>query len=72
MARTPLSSPRPSRWRSLDLQVLAEGVEDGEQLAMLRGLGCRQVQGYYPHRPAPQAQVRALPDAARASPDCHI
>lgn len=58
--------------RSLDLQVLAEGVEDGAQLAMLRSLGCRQVQGYYLHRPAPEAQVRALLDAARASPDCHM
>ena len=46
--------------RGLGLQVLAEGVEDGEQLAQLRRLGCPQVQGFYLHRPAPVAEVAAL------------
>jgi EAL domain-containing protein (putative c-di-GMP-specific phosphodiesterase class I) len=46
--------------RGLGLQVLAEGVEDGEQLAQLRRLGCPQVQGFYLHRPAPAADVAAL------------
>jgi EAL domain-containing protein (putative c-di-GMP-specific phosphodiesterase class I) len=46
--------------RGLGLQVLAEGVENGEQLAQLRRLGCPQVQGYYLHRPAPAAEVAAL------------
>ncbi|OBV38227.1 putative bifunctional diguanylate cyclase/phosphodiesterase [Janthinobacterium psychrotolerans] len=57
--------------RSLALQVLAEGVEDGAQLAMLRSLGCQQVQGYYLHRPAPADAVAALLDGAHASPDCN-
>ncbi|MGK5055944.1 putative bifunctional diguanylate cyclase/phosphodiesterase [Janthinobacterium sp. LB2P49] len=46
--------------RGLGLQVLAEGVENGEQLAQLRRLGCPQVQGFYLHRPAPAAEVAAL------------
>lgn len=46
--------------RGLGLQVLAEGVENGEQLAQLRRLGCPQVQGFYLHRPAPAADVAAL------------
>ena len=46
--------------RGLGLQALAEGVENGEQLAQLRRLGCPQVQGYYLHRPAPAAEVAAL------------
>jgi diguanylate cyclase (GGDEF)-like protein len=31
---------------NLNLQVVAEGVETAEQLALLRGFGCDQVQGY--------------------------
>ena len=46
--------------RGLGLQALAEGVENGAQLAQLRRLGCPQVQGYYLHRPAPAAEVAAL------------
>ena len=46
--------------RGLGLQVLAEGVENGEQLARLRRLGCPQVQGFYLHRPASAADVAAL------------
>lgn len=46
--------------RGLGLQVLAEGVENGEQLAQLRRLGCPQVQGFYLHRPAPVTEVAAL------------
>ena len=32
--------------RSLNLSVIAEGVESDEQLALLRGYGCDSVQGY--------------------------
>ncbi len=35
----------------LDLQVTAEGVENSEQLNMLRELGCRCIQGYFFSRP---------------------
>ncbi|UWZ83558.1 putative bifunctional diguanylate cyclase/phosphodiesterase [Occallatibacter riparius] len=37
--------------RSLNLNVTAEGVETAEQLAVLRDLGCDQVQGYLLCRP---------------------
>lgn len=46
--------------RGLGLQVVAEGVESGEQLAHLRRLGCQQVQGFYLHRPAPPAAITTL------------
>lgn len=38
----------------LKLQIVAEGVETGEQLSYLRKLGCHQVQGFYygPARPS--------------------
>jgi EAL domain-containing protein (putative c-di-GMP-specific phosphodiesterase class I) len=39
--------------RSLDLPVLAEGVETEEQLDFLRREGCEELQGYVLARPAP-------------------
>jgi diguanylate cyclase (GGDEF)-like protein len=38
---------------SLDLSVVAEGVETHEQLFLLDGLGCDLVQGYYFSKPIP-------------------
>ncbi len=38
---------------SLDLSILAEGVETAEQMERLRAEGCDQAQGYYFGRPAP-------------------
>jgi diguanylate cyclase (GGDEF)-like protein len=37
--------------RTLDLMIVAEGVETAEQLDLLRRLGCDTVQGYYLGRP---------------------
>lgn len=37
--------------RSLDLKVVAEGVETREQLDVLRNLGCDEAQGYFISRP---------------------
>ncbi|RYY13849.1 MAG: EAL domain-containing protein, partial [Alphaproteobacteria bacterium] len=53
---------------NLGMQVTVEGVETAEQLAILRGLDCDQMQGYLFGRPAPglavsdtdRARVRAL------------
>lgn len=42
---------------SLNLQVVAEGVEDATTLAMLEDMGCDQVQGYYIGRPVPPEQA---------------
>jgi EAL domain-containing protein (putative c-di-GMP-specific phosphodiesterase class I) len=36
---------------NFDLRVVAEGVEDAVTFAMLRGMGCDAVQGYYCARP---------------------
>jgi EAL domain-containing protein (putative c-di-GMP-specific phosphodiesterase class I) len=45
---------------SLNLQVVAEGVETTEQLARLRDEGCDEVQGYYFGRPMPARDFIAL------------
>ena len=37
--------------RLMDMNVVAEGVEDKEQLELLRGYDCHQYQGYYFSRP---------------------
>ena len=45
--------------RSLNLQVVAEGVETEGELEALRALGCPLVQGYFLSLPAPLADVDA-------------
>ncbi|WP_166360946.1 putative bifunctional diguanylate cyclase/phosphodiesterase [Pseudomonas akapageensis] len=42
---------------NLNLEVVAEGVETPEQLALLRSFGCDQVQGYLISKPLPLAQL---------------
>jgi diguanylate cyclase (GGDEF)-like protein/PAS domain S-box-containing protein len=46
--------------RSLDLKVIAEGVETAEQLEFLRTNGCDQIQGYYFSRPVDAAAFAEL------------
>ena len=48
---------------SLKLDVLAEGIEDGSQLAFLRHSGCDYAQGYYLSRPVPADACTELLDA---------
>jgi diguanylate cyclase (GGDEF)-like protein len=43
---------------SLELSVIAEGVETVEQLELVRDLGCRYAQGFLFARPAPLSQLR--------------
>lgn len=43
--------------RALELNVVAEGVEKAEQLAILRQLGCAEVQGYLFSKPVPAPQL---------------
>jgi diguanylate cyclase len=50
--------------RSLNLESIAEGVEDEEALKLLRDWGCDYAQGYAVHRPAPCADFLAWLDKA--------
>jgi EAL domain-containing protein (putative c-di-GMP-specific phosphodiesterase class I) len=45
----------------MDLQVVAEGVEDGQVLAMLQDLGIRYFQGFHFASPMPVAELRRSP-----------
>jgi len=42
---------------TLGLRVVAEGVEDDEQVRLLRELGCDQIQGFFVSRPVPAEDV---------------
>ncbi|CAK9888243.1 MULTISPECIES: sensor domain-containing protein [Pseudomonas] len=46
--------------RSLELAVIAEGVELSEQLEFLERLGCHLYQGYLHSRPLPLGEFRAM------------
>jgi len=56
---------------NLDIQVVAEGVETADQLALLQAIDCQLAQGFYFSRPMPVADVLAYhahaADARRAS-----
>lgn len=48
--------------QGLKLGTVAEGVENREQLDVLRKLGCQIVQGYFISRPVPADEIAALLD----------
>jgi EAL domain-containing protein (putative c-di-GMP-specific phosphodiesterase class I) len=53
---------------NLGMASLAEGVEDGAQLAILQSLGCRYAQGYWFSRPVGADQLlRTSHASSRAS-----
>jgi EAL domain-containing protein (putative c-di-GMP-specific phosphodiesterase class I)/ActR/RegA family two-component response regulator len=54
--------------QSLQLQVIAEGVETQEQLSYLTTYRCDQIQGYYFSRPVPAAAFEQLLSEERALP----
>ncbi len=43
--------------KSLNIKVVAEGIETEEQLAYLTNQGCHNIQGYYFSKPLPEDQV---------------
>ncbi len=45
---------------SLEMTTTAEGVENEEELEMIRKLGCNKIQGYYFGRPMPSAEAFKL------------
>jgi diguanylate cyclase (GGDEF)-like protein len=45
---------------SLGLEVVAEGVEEADQMAALRELGCRTAQGFLFGRPVPPQEIEHL------------
>ncbi|MBA8824970.1 diguanylate cyclase (GGDEF)-like protein/PAS domain S-box-containing protein [Saccharopolyspora lacisalsi] len=58
---------------TMNLTVVAEGVETVEQLDLLRSLGCDQAQGYYLGRPAPAREFfgAAVSDTTSIPPQQH-
>jgi EAL domain-containing protein (putative c-di-GMP-specific phosphodiesterase class I) len=59
--------------KTLELDVVAEGVEDEATLNALRGLGCDIAQGFFLGRPSPAGELPALlariPDIAKKADD---
>jgi diguanylate cyclase (GGDEF)-like protein/PAS domain S-box-containing protein len=52
---------------AVDLSVVAEGVENPEQLEVLRGLRCDQVQGFHLGRPTAARDLEYLPELSLRS-----
>ena len=52
--------------RSLNIQVVAEGIETWQQLEILRNMGCSLAQGFLFAKPVPRRRRAALP-ARRAA-----
>jgi EAL domain-containing protein (putative c-di-GMP-specific phosphodiesterase class I) len=46
--------------KALGFQVLAEGVEQEEQLRFLKEKGCSMYQGYYKSKPLPAKEFEKL------------
>ena len=58
--------------RSLNLEVLAEGVETAGQLRQVQAAGCQFVQGYYYSRPLTVEQVGAFAPPAPGLPAARL
>jgi EAL domain-containing protein (putative c-di-GMP-specific phosphodiesterase class I) len=59
-AETAILNAAISTGHALDCRILAEGVETDAQLALLRQLGCDEVQGPYFSQPAAAPDMRAM------------
>lgn len=49
-----------SMTKTLSIPIIIEGAENEEQVAFLKNLGCRYVQGYYFYKPMPVAAFEQL------------
>ncbi|MFP4375342.1 MAG: putative bifunctional diguanylate cyclase/phosphodiesterase, partial [Spirochaetaceae bacterium] len=54
--------------RSLGLEVVAEGVESGEQWDYFRSHDCQTLQGYHFNRPVPRGEIAALLEKGLLAP----
>ena len=54
--------------KTLGMRVVAEGVEYAEELALLKTLGCDEVQGYFVAKPMPAHEFIAWVKQFRATP----
>jgi EAL domain-containing protein (putative c-di-GMP-specific phosphodiesterase class I) len=55
-----ITSAIVSLGRTLDLEVVAEGVETEEQARFLENAGCELLQGYLFARPLPSSEIESL------------
>lgn len=46
--------------RQLRMKVVAEGIEEPEQVEFLKNVGCDYIQGYYYYRPMPEAEFEEM------------
>jgi EAL domain-containing protein (putative c-di-GMP-specific phosphodiesterase class I) len=46
--------------KNLGMSVIAEGVEEADQVALLQSYGCNLIQGYYFSRPLQEGKFTAL------------
>jgi len=46
--------------KALNYKIITEGVETKEQMALLTGLGCNIIQGYYFCKPIPKSEIENL------------
>lgn len=56
---------------ALGLQVVAEGVENNQQLKALAAMGCHMAQGFYFSEPVPAAEIPALNKHNFRNPNLH-
>ncbi len=56
---------------SMEMEIVAEGVETKEQADFLRNLGCNEFQGFYFSRPLPSTEVMLLLEKQQ-TPEGHL